>query len=111
MRYKKTLSALAVAGMLAIAPAAAATASVMPKAAVATGSNTTQPGGGLWQYGTTSQTVFSYYNHSSKNHTATACDGSLFKTCRQVAAIKGQWARSTTQKTWTGGNTAFWNTL
>jgi lactococcin 972 family bacteriocin len=71
---------------------------------------TTNAGGGLWQYGV-SGNVFSYYHHATKGHTATACDGrDPFKTCKQVAAVKNNWARAATNAG-PRGNTAYWNTL
>ena len=106
MLFKKTLLVGLVAAALAVAPAAAATAAV-------TGTNATNAGGGMWQYGITgtlSGTVYSNYHHATKYHTATACDGALFKTCKQSAAAAGSWAKAATVKS-NGGNTAFWNTL
>jgi lactococcin 972 family bacteriocin len=111
MRKNNVVIAVLLAAGLGLAPVSAASASPDVKTAAATGSNSTNAGGGLWQYGTDSSIVFSYYHHGSKNHTATACDGSMIKTCKQVAAVPNQWARATTGKTILGGNTAFWNTL
>ncbi|WP_350224770.1 lactococcin 972 family bacteriocin [Leifsonia sp. fls2-241-R2A-40a] len=70
---------------------------------------TVNAGGGLWQYGSDSN-VYSYYHHATKNHTATACNGGIVDRCRQVAAVKNQWARATQVRS-LRGNTAYWNTL
>ncbi|WP_345761903.1 lactococcin 972 family bacteriocin [Diaminobutyricibacter sp. McL0608] len=96
----------------AVLVAAAAMVS-LPVTAANASTTSTNAGGGLWQYGVDSGLVgkvFSNYHHATKNHTATACDGSLAHTCKQAAAIKGAWAKASTNKS-NGGNTAFWNTL
>ncbi len=92
---------------------AAAAMVALPATAANASSTTTNAGGGLWQYGVDAGLVgqvWSNYQHSTKNHTATACDGSVAHTCKQAAAVKGAWAKASTNKS-NGGNTAFWNTL
>ncbi len=99
-------------GVAAVLVAAAAMVA-LPVTAANASSTSTNAGGGLWQYGVEAGLVghvYSNYHHSSKNHTATACDGSIAHTCKQAAAIKGAWAKAATNKS-NGGNTAFWNTL
>ncbi|MFF1635169.1 lactococcin 972 family bacteriocin [Leifsonia sp. NPDC058248] len=112
-RFGKVLAGAAVAGMLAVIPAVGASAAPLaPRAVVSAETFSSAPGGGTWQHGTDAWDVFSNYYHSSKSHTATACDnGGLVKTCKQAVAIKGNWASSKTTKSYFGGNTAFWNTL
>ena len=94
--------------MIAAAALAVALTAIPTVAASAT--TTVNAGGGLWQYGVDGN-VFSNYHHETKSHTATACDNGYLKTCKQVAAVRGQWARASTSASWNGGNTAFWNTL
>jgi lactococcin 972 family bacteriocin len=103
MRKKFGFTAVLVAAAMVVLPVTAANAS----------STSTNAGGGLWQYGVESGLVgkvYSNYHHASKNHTATACDGSLSHHCKQVAAVKGAWAKASTNKS-NSGNTAYWNTL
>lgn len=100
MRKRKlALAAAVLAGsLLAVVPVAGATAT------------TVSVGGGLWQYGTTGTQVYSYYHHSTKYHSATACNQDIFQPCVQVTAVAGSWAKVTLTKRFTGGNTAYWNT-
>ena len=64
MRHtKRIIATAAVAMAIALTPAVSASAS----------STTVSAGGGLWQYGVESN-VFSYYQHATKSHTATACE-------------------------------------
>lgn len=104
---------------LVLAPAAAAsaaTAHVGAPAGVAASlivpQTTKSIGGGLWQYGRDGApfgTSWSNYHHATKYHSATACDGAIFQTCKQVTAAKNKWAKSSTPASpW--GNTAWWNT-
>ena len=92
---------------------AAAALVVLPVTAANASATSTNAGGGLWQYGVETGLVghvYSNYHHATKNHTATACDGSISHTCKQAAAIKNAWAKASTNKS-NGGNTAYWNTL
>ncbi|MGN7798392.1 lactococcin 972 family bacteriocin [Leifsonia sp. 22587] len=104
MKLKSVLGIGVAAAVIALVPATVASA----------GSTTVNAGGGLWQYGTEGTngfgTTFSYYTHATKNHTATACDGRLPRNCKQVAAVKNQWARASLTSSY-GGNAAYWNTL
>ncbi len=109
MKTKTKLFGIAGATALALGFATVA----LPVTAANASSTSTNAGGGLWQYGVEDGLVghvYSNYQHSTKNHTATACDGSIAHTCKQAAAIKGAWANASTNKS-NGGNTAFWNTL
>lgn len=110
MRIRNIVFAAAAAVALTVAPVSAASA-VAPKTVAASGDNALTVGGGTWQYGTTSASVYSNYHHPTKSHTATACDGSIFQGCTQAVAVKGNWARASRTKTFIGGNTAFWNTI
>lgn len=78
---------------------------------VAAAATTEYVGGGLWQYGTTSSEVYSNYHHASLYHSSTACNnGLLGDTCDQDVAEAGAWSEASIAKSWSGGNTAFWNT-
>lgn len=101
MRFKKTITSAAVAAALVLIPVSAASAQTW----------TSTPGGGTWQHGVEGGAVFSYYHHPGKSHTATACNSGVFDKCRQVVAVKNQWARASNTASWNGGNTAFWNVL
>ncbi len=105
MRITKLVTVGIIAAVLGVAPVTSASA------VVATGDNAATVGGGTWQYGTNSSSVYSNYHHPTKSHTATACDGSIFKGCTQAVAVKNSFARASHAKTFIGGNTAFWNTL
>ncbi|MPY58183.1 lactococcin 972 family bacteriocin [Streptomyces spongiae] len=63
MRFKKPLQALVVS-------AAFVTAAAAPALAV-----TKEVGGGTWSYGTTSETVWSNYFHSSSKHGSSVRNG------------------------------------
>ena len=93
-----------------LAAAAMALAVVLaPTAAAEAGTTTKKIGGGLWEYGVES-VVFSYYHHAKLYHSATACDGAIFQTCKKKSAAPGAWAKTSTSKTFIGGNTAYWDT-
>lgn len=110
MRINKALSVLVLSGLLVAIPTTPVAAATTQKSIVKSKASTESVGGGLWQFGVES-TVFSYYHHATKSHTATACNGSSFgQKCSQVAAVKNSWANATITKT-PSGNTAFWNTL
>lgn len=102
------------AGLVGMAPApaeiasgpAAEVTSIVPMA------TSVAVGGGLWQYGRDGApfgTSWSNYHHATKYHSATACNGALFQTCKQVTAAKNVWAKASTAAS-LSGNTAYWNT-
>lgn len=64
-------------------------------------------GGGYWQYGVTSSTVYSKYQHASRQHKATAC-ASGGRCVSSGWRAPGYLAVATRTKS-SGGNTAFWN--
>lgn len=126
-RLSVTAASLAVAAALlgvgvapataaAPAPAAASSASSASDEAAASGSapadgpstrGSGYVGGGYWQYGVTNSTVYSKYQHASRQHSATAC-------ARDGRCVTSGWrapgylAVATRAKT-SSGNTAFWN--
>ncbi|ABR46342.1 bacteriocin, lactococcin 972 family [Alkaliphilus metalliredigens QYMF] len=63
-------------------------------------------GGGRWEYGVGSVNVYSYYQHMTKEHSATV-KGLRERKDRQLAGTE---ARATTAKNPLGGNRAWWNT-
>jgi len=95
MQKRKLGMVLALAGVLVVAPVAAA------------GATTVAVGGGLWTYGVDWQNVFSNYHHSTKYHSATACSSSW--DCRQVSAAPGAWANASKYRS-IADNSAYWNT-
>ena len=87
--------------------AAAVGALVLIPVAIA-GATTIQVGGGLWSYGTTTDSVYSNYHHGAVYHSATACNSAATDKCHQAAAAPGAWANASNVRTiW--GNTAYWN--
>jgi lactococcin 972 family bacteriocin len=80
-----------------------------PTAGAEAGTTTKKVGGGLWEYGVEA-VVFSHYHHAKLYHSATACDGAILKTCKKKSAAPNAWAKTSTAKTFIGGNTAFWDT-
>ncbi|RUQ96923.1 lactococcin 972 family bacteriocin [Labedella endophytica] len=102
-RWKSAgLKALAVAGV-------AVTVALTPMAGAEAGTTTKKVGGGLWEYGVNSS-VFSYYHHQKKYHSATACNNAMFNQCKKTSSAPGAWARATQSKSYFGGNTAYWST-
>lgn len=67
----------------------------------------TYVGGGYWQYGTTSSTVYSKYQHASRSHHSTACtkDRLCARSGWKNPGVLATAARSKSK----GGNTAFWD--
>ncbi|MET4051581.1 hypothetical protein ABID81_000925 [Frigoribacterium sp. PvP054] len=104
---------VAPAAVAAPAPAAASSASDEAAAsgsAPADGPSTRGSGyvgGGYWQYGVTNSTVYSKYQHASRQHSATAC-ASQGRCLSSGWRAPGYLAVATRTKS-TGGNTAFWN--
>ncbi len=104
-------------GALGLAPAAASAATTPAAtighvASVIVPQTTKNVGGGLWQYGRDGApfgTSWSNYHHATKYHSATACNGALFQTCKQVTAAKNVWAKASVTAS-LFGNTAYWNT-
>ncbi|MBN9182302.1 lactococcin 972 family bacteriocin [Microbacterium sp.] len=102
-------------GALVLAPAAAASASTTPSSAVDSRmvpTTTKKVGGGLWQYGRDGfpfGNSWSNYHHPTKYHSATACDGAIFVTCKQVVKAKNVWAKASVPAS-PAFNTAYWNT-
>ncbi len=106
---KKKLLSIVGASALALG----LTTVALPETAANASSAVTNAGGGVWEYGVETGLVghvYSNYHHATKGHTATACDGSLAHTCKRIVAVKGYWAKASTNKS-NGGNTPFWNTL
>lgn len=99
-KLKKALAAGAVAVALVVVPAGGAMALTSESR-----------GGGLFQYGVQSGIVYANYHHATYYHTATACNDSLINKCKQVAAAKNAWAKSTIAASWFGGNTSWWNII
>lgn len=99
-KLKMFLAVGAVASALAIVPATGAMALTSES-----------QGGGLFQYGVEGGQVISNYHHATYYHTATACNNALFKSCKQAAASKGEWAKAQTAASWNGGNTSWWNVI
>lgn len=65
-------------------------------------------GGGEWDYGTDWNTVYSKYNHFSKSHSATACNG--MGICAYSEKRPSVWANAVIGKVPFSGNTsAYWN--
>jgi lactococcin 972 family bacteriocin len=123
-RRRTRRAALALAGGLALGAlvlgpalgASAATAHGAAPAVLTAGrilpATTQSVGGGLWQYGRDGApfgTSWSHYHHATKYHSATACNGAIFQTCKQVTAAKNVWAKASVAAS-IFGNTAYWNT-
>lgn len=123
-RLSATAASLAVAAALlgvgvapatAAAPAPAAASSAADEAAASGSAPADGPstrgsgyvGGGYWQYGVTNSTVYSKYQHASRQHSATAC-ASGGRCVSSGWRAPGYLAVATRTKS-TGGNTAFWN--
>lgn len=64
-------------------------------------------GGGTWEYGVGPVNVYSYYQHLTKDHSATA-EGLRTKTVKKLAGTE---AKARTIKNPAGGNKARWNTF
>lgn len=123
-RLSATAASVAVAAALlgggvapatAAAPAPAAASSASDEAAAAGSAPADGPstrgsgyvGGGYWQYGVTNSTVYSKYQHASRQHSAAAC-ASGGRCVSSGWRAPGYLAVATRTKS-TGGNTAFWN--
>lgn len=123
-RLSATAASLAVAAALlgvgvapatAAAPAPAAASAASDEAAASGSAPADGPstrgsgyvGGGYWQYGVTNSTVYSKYQHASRQHSATAC-ASGGRCVSSGWRAPGYLAVATRTKS-TGGNTAFWN--
>ena len=123
-RLSATAASLAVAAALlgvgvapatAAAPAPAAASSAADEGAASGSAPADGPstrgsgyvGGGYWQYGVTNSTVYSKYQHASRQHSATAC-ASGGRCVSSGWRAPGYLAVATRTKS-TGGNTAFWN--
>lgn len=96
-----TLVAIGAALALVAVPAGSASATLKSERA----------GGGLFQYGVENGKVYSNFHHRTRYHTATACNSGWVNPCKQVAASKDRWAKSTVPSSWDGGNKAYWNVL
>ncbi|MEU2338512.1 lactococcin 972 family bacteriocin [Streptomyces sp. NPDC006654] len=91
MKFRNGLRAAAAAGVLVVAGAAPALAT------------TVNVGGGTWDYGAGTATVWSDYYHSTKCHGST----SVGKTIQSDTASKGNWSITQVESALSGNETYY----